>query len=346
MSSPNDIPEFEPIRHALARPVGEPPAFREEWFEMSPSVVVLDPGMRRRRVVPVAAAAAAVLVAGLGLFLYREADRQKPAEPVAAKSNAVVVVLLARGPVRAIRGDQTLALNAGSTLQSHDTISADADAETDLLLPDQSIVRLRGEGSLTLSDIDGRIRLMQSNGTTYHDVAPSALRKGYEVQTPTAIAGVRGTRFEVTATPGATTIHVTQGTVEVSPPDGAPEFEPTVLEPGEIAVTAADSADGSARIEKKNASQPENLVIYTAMDRNRDELGSDLLGQIAGMKNTSDQGEIEKIYNRPLETLVLSDGTILKGVVASQAGNRLILHTTRGIVIVPVENLQEIQYQK
>lgn len=345
MSSQKDIPEFEPIRKALARPVGEPPAFREEWFEMSPSVVVLDPGMRRRPVLPFAAAAAAVLVAGLGLFLYRQADRQKPAEPI-AKSNAVVVVLLARGPVHATRGDQTLTLNAGSTLQSQDTVSAEVGAETDLLLPDQSIVRLRGQGSLTLSAIDERIRLVQSNGTTYHDVSPSPQRTAYEVQTPTAIAGVRGTRFEVTATPGTTSIHVTQGKVEVSPPDRARAFEATVLEPGEVAVTTADAAEGAPRIEKKSASQPENLVIYTAMDRNREELGPDLLGQIAGMKNTSDQGEIEKIYSRPLETLVLSDGTILKGVVASQAGNRLILHTTRGIVIVPVENLQEIQYQK
>lgn len=346
MSSENDIPEFEPIRQSLKRSPADPPPFREEWFEMSPSVVVLDPSVQKRRFLPLAAAATVFLLAGMGLFLYNRMSQQVAPATVAARTGPSVIVLLARGTVTFHRGGQSLPLNAGSTLQPGDTVSANPHSEADLLLPDQSIVRLRGEGSLTLAAVDEHVRLVQSSGTTYHDVAVSSSRASYELQTPTAVAGVRGTRFEVTLTPQSASIHVTSGTVEVAPPDQKKAFEPLLLQPGESVDAPAHLPGEGVRLEKKNANAPESIVIYTAMEQNRQTLGADLLKQIADMNNTSDQGEIEKIYNRPLETLVLSDGTVLKGVVASQAGDKLILHTTKGIVIVPVENLQEIQYQK
>jgi hypothetical protein len=71
-----------------------------------------------------------------------------------------------------------------------------------------------------------------------------------------------------------------------------------------------------------------------------------VLQQLSAIEATADEGQIEKIYQRPLEILYMTDGRVLRGVVASQVDRTLILHTTEGVLVVPIEDLQEIRFQK
>ena len=51
------------------------------------------------------------------------------------------------------------------------------------------------------------------------------------------------------------------------------------------------------------------------------------------------------MYGQSLEKIILKDGRILQGVVASQQGDRLMLHTTSGVVVVRRQDVQEIVYE-
>jgi len=46
-----------------------------------------------------------------------------------------------------------------------------------------------------------------------------------------------------------------------------------------------------------------------------------------------------------VEKIHLVDGRILEGVIASQVGNKIILHTTTGIFIVNIDDVKEITFE-
>ena len=58
-----------------------------------------------------------------------------------------------------------------------------------------------------------------------------------------------------------------------------------------------------------------------------------------------EEHEIKRMYGQSLEKIVLKDGRILQGVVAAQEGDRLMLHTTSGVVVVRRQDVQEILYE-
>lgn len=99
-------------------------------------------------------------------------------------------------------------------------------------------------------------------------------------------------------------------------------------------------------MKKKRANTTVDLVIYSELDRQRDLWNPEVLKQVEGMHATADEGQIEKIYSRPLEILYMTDGRVLKGVVAAQVDRTLILHTTEGVIAVPIEELQEVRFQR
>lgn len=335
-----EVPEFEPIKKALENlPSGAPP-FSEDWFQQQPRTIAFP--SRSRPLKRALIAASLLFTAGIAYFIYGFLNTRPPVPPATETAGRMIVVLLAKGKITMNRNGQSFPVSTGSTLRRDDLLLAANGASVDLLLPDRSLIRLRGEGELKLLDVDRNIRLRQEKGETFHAVMPSQERQSYRIETPTAIAGVRGTRFEVRISGTSTQVTVADGRVLMAPPEGAHGFEPVEVRAGESG--AADP--GTEKIEKKTAKFPVSLVIFDEMEQSRRMMGQVLLDQVSGMKDTAEQAEIEKIYNRPLETLVLADGKVLKGVVASQVEGKLILHTTEGVIVVPVEDLIEIRYEK
>jgi hypothetical protein len=208
-------------------------------------------------------------------------------------------------------------------------------------MPDGSLMQIQGEAEIRLLSLNRRIALEQKKGSTYHSVVPSTNRQEYSIQTPTAIASVRGTRFAVENGETGTVVRVTEGSVEAT---DIKTDEPlsVILSTGEETEITADIKN----IEKKRANTTVDLVIYNELDRQRDLWNPEVLKQVEGMHATADEGQIEKIYSRPLEILYMTDGRVLKGVVAAQVDRTLILHTTEGVIAVPIEELQEVRFQR
>jgi hypothetical protein len=331
---------------AMKRLPLDPGPFQDEWFTAEPTCVVpVLPGPRLLPALSLSAfskkslsvsflsTAALLLVALSAFFLIHREDPAGPDSPA--------IVLFKKGDVALNRKDQALPLTPGFQLQRDDRITVAAQSRLDLRMPDGSLMQIQGEAEIRLLSLNRKIALEQKKGSTYHSVVPSTNRQEYSIQTPTAIASVRGTRFAVENGETGTVIRVAEGSVETSDVR-TDEQRSVILNAGEEAEIVPDIKD----IEKKRANTTVDLVIYSDLDRQRDLWNPEVMKQVEGMHATADEGQIEKIYSRPLEILYMTDGRILKGVVAAQVDRTLILHTTDGVIAVPIEELQEVRFQR
>lgn len=331
---------------AMKRLPIDPGPFQDEWLTAEPTrVVPVLPGQRllptlslfafskKSLSVSILSTAALLLVALSAFFLI---PREDPAGP-----DSPAIVLFKKGDVALNRQDQALQLTPGFQLLRNDRITVMTGARLDLRMPDGSLMQIQGEAEIRLLSLNRRIALEQKKGSTYHSVVPSTNRQEYSIQTPTAIASVRGTRFAVENGETGTVVRVTEGSVEATDiRTDAPRS--VILSTGEETEITADIKN----IEKKRANTTVDLVIYNELDRQRDLWNPEVLKQVEGMHATADEGQIEKIYSRPLEILYMTDGRVLKGVVAAQVDRTLILHTTEGVIAVPIEELQEVRFQR
>ena len=102
-----------------------------------------------------------------------------------------------------------------------DTIQTGDDSEAVISLVDDSIMRIRANTKVVLntriSPVENKNSVLLFFGRLWNKVSRKALRKKvFEVQTPTAVCGVRGTDFETAAyEDGTMVVQVVSGEVEV-----------------------------------------------------------------------------------------------------------------------------------
>ena len=141
-------------------------------------------------------------------------------------------------------------LHAGQVLATGPT------SEATLLLPDGSIFTVRPGSRMRLSRLllaggarDVRVDL--EGGGVLSEVSPSRLTNGkFEVGTPVAVAGVRGTSFNSDFNGSEASFDVFAGRVEVASPTGS--FRPMELGAGERinATSAGRISHGAARSDR------------------------------------------------------------------------------------------------
>jgi hypothetical protein len=334
----------ERIRRALQRKPYDPMPFQDEWLNREPAhiVAVLPAGISSPARFSGKSVVAAILSTAALLFIALSAFLLIPKEDP-SRSDSPAIALYKKGEVTVNRNHQTLKLNPGFQLLRNDQIIVAREGRLDLRMPDSSLIRIQGEAEIRLLSLNQKIRLEQKKGTTFHSVVPSTVaeRVDYTIQSPTAIASVRGTRFVVQTDDTGTIVRVTEGIVAAGAA-GTDEARTIELKEEEEVEIRADIK----KIEKKHANTADDLVVFTELDRQRKVWNPEVTKQIEGMHATSDEGQIEKIYRRPLEILYMTDGRVLKGVVASQVDRTLILHTTEGVIAVPIEELKEVRFQQ
>src|SRR5271166_1934286 len=140
------------------------------------------------------------------------------------------------GSAQLIRGGQSLALAVGTAVDVGDKVTTAAKAQVRLTLRDGSILTLGESGTIVIDHMISAtgtapsvIRLL---GGHLRSIVAAALRgtiASFEIHTPNAVAGVRGTRFDTafiegTPCPGFpkclryTHVGVSEGIVEVTNP--------------------------------------------------------------------------------------------------------------------------------
>jgi FecR-like protein len=144
-------------------------------------------------------------------------------------------------------GSNWTSAETGMFLFQSDALRTGEDTYASVILFESSIIRLDSNTEILLKKIiqqaeTTNITIEQESGRTWNTIQKISGIDNYEVQTPTAIASVRGTAFDVNVTTsGSTRISVINGTVNVSR-----------LENGTIGDTIAVNGNESVLIESES----------------------------------------------------------------------------------------------
>jgi hypothetical protein len=155
------------------------------------------------------------LLIGL-FFLY-------PASVVMAEESALGQVKKVIGLMEIQRAKQTtwLAGQRDTEVFFGDTITTGDESEGLIKLIDESIIRVHANSKIVLntmiSPVEKKHSVLLFFGKLWNKISKKALRKKvFEVQTPTAVCGVRGTDFEIASyEDGTMLVRVNSGEVEV-----------------------------------------------------------------------------------------------------------------------------------
>ncbi|MDI3280621.1 MAG: FecR family protein [Bacillota bacterium] len=115
-------------------------------------------------------------------------------------------------------GKEEFRAQAGLAVGPRDRIRTGRDSQLELSFPDRSKVLVGPQTDLTIQDLTpAKVRLQLSLGRLWLFVRPIAVPCArFEVETPAAVIGVRGTVFSVSVQPeGTTRVSVASGQVEV-----------------------------------------------------------------------------------------------------------------------------------
>lgn len=153
----------------------------------------------------------------IGLFFLH------PVPLVMAETSALGQVIQVTGLMEIQRAKQTtwLAAQRDTDVYSGDTITTGDDSRGTIKLVDDSIIRVHANSKIVLntmiSPVEKKHSVLLFFGKLWNRVSKKALRKKvFEVQTPTAVCGVRGTDFETASyEDGTMLVRVNSGEVEV-----------------------------------------------------------------------------------------------------------------------------------
>jgi len=146
-----------------------------------------------------------------------------PARVVMAEESAMGQVKKVTGLMEIQRAKQTTRLVARRDTEVFfgDTITTGDDSEGLIKLVDESIIRVHANSKIVLntmiSPVEKKHSVLLFFGKLWNKISKKALRrKVFEVQTPTAVCGVRGTDFETASyEDGTMLVRVNSGEVEV-----------------------------------------------------------------------------------------------------------------------------------
>ncbi|MCE9596494.1 MAG: FecR domain-containing protein [Spirochaetia bacterium] len=168
------------------------------------------------------------------------------------------------GKVTATTAGTEKVLSVGDLLQQGDKIITGADSTAEIFIKGQGIVRLSSQTEMTLASIQENMKTqinVQSGSTAFF--LKKVERAGeFTVQTPTAIAGVRGTTFMVSVDNAATSrVSLYNGAVLVKNDKGK---EVILDKPGELTVRSGQDISNSAvrPLSKESLTAIQKLAVF------------------------------------------------------------------------------------
>jgi hypothetical protein len=137
-------------------------------------------------------------------------------------------------------------LSRNSFVKMSDVVRAEGDGMAEFKWSDGTRLRLTPNSQLTIKKVSynslkkaDSSQFKLTSGKVYvRIVKPLARDSHFEVETPTAVAAVRGTIFSVEVKDGKTEVAVYKGTVKVSSHNGKQRQE-EIIEPGEVVQSSA-----------------------------------------------------------------------------------------------------------
>lgn len=280
------------------------------------------------------------LVLSLALALIAVQCGKKTEETAADRSMVVVFVT---GDVRVIHTDTKAEepLKVGNIVKANDQIKTSR-GSVDLQTRTGSAVRIREYSTLTVASLagasGGETRLSMKQGGILANVKKASASEEFNVVTPTAVAGVRGTKFSVqVAEDGGPRVKVVEGKVAMAPRVAALDnytkeeiaADPTLTKLAEIEkaeVILEDKTEGTldpvleAQVVEVNqaieTAQKENKKVEEVVETKKVE---ELVTTVEENKAPVQKEEVEITLQETVEheSLVIVDPTLLEKVNAS-----------------------------
>jgi len=127
--------------------------------------------------------------------------------PVMATAQEVGHVVATEGRAEIVRGQAVTALRAGATVQKGDELRTGRPGRVRILFADQTVLTISEDSTVTINEqifdperqqARGAVGLVRGKLSSLVSAYYNWSGSSYEVKTPTAVAGVRGTEFTVT----------------------------------------------------------------------------------------------------------------------------------------------------
>ncbi len=289
-------------------------------------------------------ALAAVLVMALGMgVLFAPRLRESVSGPVARAGEPIrAMAMLVQGEVTVLvpGAPEPKSLTSGTVLVEGSRIETGKGGRADLAFSRGSIVRVNANSQLVVQNLrklEGaeNVGLHLEQGSVFNLVERLNQKSEYVVTTPTAIAGVRGTAFQVTTDGEKTEVICHEGSLSVQK---TREGSTRVIESheavqiGREGVGQVESRPGGEDVARETAALREALKSFDP----------EVVKATLELVEVKSEADIERIYQRDLETIILKDGRRYRGIVASQMGEQLIIQTVSGQLVVPLDEVKEI----
>ncbi len=268
---------------------------------------------------------------------------QKPTDQ--SEVIGIIVFVKGRVEIKDEKNNTTSLAYIGNTINENSVITTNSKSFIEVLLEKRIQIRINPDTSIKLTRRNDVWKILQSQGETFHYVKTLTKKEEYYVETPTTIAGVRGTFFKVKTSKDIHEIVVERGKVNVY----LKEIHSNTNQIKNLGVINQNTIfifDEKNQIyEKKDTKNSELSVIFDDMNDHIKIVENETLWEeIKKIPNVVNKNDIEKVYNRRLEIISLKDGRKLQGVVAAQIDEKIILHTTEGIIIININDINYITY--
>ncbi len=221
--------------------------------------------------------------------------------------NAQLIVESGTVQIKHAGGSWVSAQNSMLLYQS-DSVKTGDNTSASIVLFKSSIIRLDSNTEVTIQEIlqqagETSVKIKQDIGRTWNTVSKMSGIDNYEVQTPTAVASVRGTSLDVNVhANGTTIISVIKGIVNVS-----------ITENGSIVYTIEINENWSVTVDFDEMGQPEPFDLDDWILNNllKDEQFKKDLKEILYERIEPYIPELKDLYNATDEEInILIDGFI------------------------------------
>lgn len=202
------------------------------------------------------------LLTGVAIFAV-VACKEKKETPTKTASHAAIVAFTSGKEIKLITAKGEIAAAKGVLLQESDKVITGKKSQIDLVLPNKILIRIDQNSTVEMREFAQlesgaqRDRLMLQRGTVFAKVAKLDKKSSFAIQTPTLVAGVRGTQFLTEADEsGKGKVAVIEGKVGVESQTGQVQE----VSEGEQAEVTATGSVVESKIDEATAAKANTLA--------------------------------------------------------------------------------------
>ncbi|MBE7413421.1 MAG: FecR domain-containing protein [Leptospiraceae bacterium] len=234
-------------------------------------------------------------------------------------------------------------LENGSEIYENQTIITKGQSKVDIWLSVGTSIRIKENSEVVLKKLiqgeDNTAELYTEKGKLFAHVHKNQKKSNFQIVSPTAIAGVRGTKFyfesDMNKSGNTVKVGVQEGRVALSIVQNQVKVEPVgeqVIEPGQKIEMSLEGFKRSrlTQTEKSEFSEIDTIFIDKVAKK-----------RITGPLTET---QLKEEYDK-LEKIILDDNTVIRGVIIDMDDSSMLIHTTKGEIridrtkVIEVSNL-------